>query len=503
MTAPGTRHRRPVRWLAAIALGVCLAASGHATSEHAPVGDAAANGHAAAEHVDPFSSILVELAVLISAALLGRWGAERIRQPAVLGELLIGVAIGNVGYWVGQPFFVMMMLGNAPPLFAEAWASGVALGDPAQQIFSPELLAPGGPAHGMLDILSGPAGSRLLFLYFAVWLFSNLGVILLLMMVGLESNVDEMLRVGGRALRVATTGVVAPFALGILASRWLAPGGAFAQHLFLGAALSATSVGITARVFRDLGRLHTAEAKVILGAAVIDDVLGLIVLAICSGVVVTGAIAFSQVLRITLASVMFFGVILAFGDRFVRRAIGVLAHVDRRNAKLLFPLAFTFVLAWLANQIGLATIVGAFAAGLVLDERQFGEPFEGDQRTVQSVVGPLEAVFAPVFFILMGLQVNLAAFARPRTLALAAALIVCAVAGKLVAGAVAGRRIDRLSIGIGMVPRGEVGLIFAGIGKALNVLDNALFSAVVMMVIVTTLMTPIALRWSLFRHGRG
>jgi Kef-type K+ transport system membrane component KefB len=176
-----------------------------------------------------------------------------------------------------------------------------------------------------------------------------------------------------------------------------------------------------------------------------------------------------------------------------------MAILDRSNVRLLFPLLLAFVMAWLANMVQLAPIVGAFAAGLVLNESQFAAYKE--DLSVQDWIRPLESVFSPIFFVLMGMQVNLEAFMRPQALMLGAALLLAATVGKLIAGIAAGRSADRLSVGVGMVPRGEVGLIFASVGRGLGVVGDVAFSAIVMMVIVTTLIAPPALRWSLYRRS--
>jgi Kef-type K+ transport system membrane component KefB len=300
---------------------------------------------------------------------------------------------------------------------------------------------------------------------------------------------------------VAVIGIVAPFALGYLTTSLLLPAAPIAVHLFVGATLSATSVGITARVFQDLRRLQSAEAKLILSAAVIDDVLGLIVLAVVAGVVATGGIHLGEIARITLLSAAFMATVIFLGDRIARRLARAFRRLEPTQTRLLFALTLAFLMGWLANLIGLATIVGAFAAGLIVSDTHFparegGHDASGE--TVHALVAPLEQIFAPVFFLLMGMQVNLSTFARPGTLGVAAGLTVAAVAGKVICGLAAGKT-DRLSVGLGMVPRGEVGLIFASVGKGLGVIDAGLFSAVVIMVMVTTMMTPIALKWSLGR----
>lgn len=435
--------------------------------------------------------MLLELALVAGFAAFGRWLAGLTRQPAVLGELLIGVLLGNLLYHLDFPLGVVVMhLNDVGKVMDVAREGAIPLGEAARQVLAP------GAAERVAALLSGPEVNRLLDMRSGLWIFSNLGVILLLFMVGLESSVAEMRQVGGRATSVAVVGVVAPFGLGLAATGWLMPGAGTPTHLFVAATLCATSVGITARVFRDMGRVQTPEARVILGAAVIDDVLGLVILAVVVGIVQTGAVEIPYVARISVLAAVFLGAMILFGERGVRSLAPLFESLDRHQGKLLFPLAVCFILSWAANQIGLAAIVGAFAAGLIIREEHFTTRSD---LTLEQLLRPLEAIFAPVFFVLMGMQVNLASFADPTTLWLALAFTVAAVLGKLVSGLVAGGDRDRLSVGIGMIPRGEVGLIFASVGKSLDVVDDAVFSAIVVMVMLTTLFTPVGLRWSLFR----
>ena len=455
--------------------------------------------HAGGGHVDPFSLVLIELALVVVVAMIGRWLAGLVAQPAVLGELLIGVLVGNVGYWLGRPFFVMVMhLGDAGLLFRAVWENGVSVSQAAQQIFTEAQMAEGGVGAQLVTIMTGASGVQNILMGTSIWMFSSLGVILLLFMVGLESSVSEMVRVGGRAAAVAVVGIVAPLGMGYLCSKWLLPELSTPAHLFLGATFCATSVGITARVFKDLGALQRSEAKIILGAAVIDDVLGLIILAVIVGIVATGEVIPSEIIRISLMSAIFLGAIMLLGERFARGAARVMGILDRSHNKLLFPLALAFALSWVANMIELATIVGAFAAGLILNDDQFD--YMEKESTIEELVAPLERIFAPVFFVLMGMQVNVASFLDTNTITLAIVFTVVAIVGKLVAGLPAGPGIRRIAVGIGMVPRGEVGLIFASIGRGLNVVDDAVFSALVVMIMATTLVTPPALKWALPRQ---
>jgi Kef-type K+ transport system membrane component KefB len=462
---------------------------------------AASGEHGGAGHVDPFAPVLLELAAIIVAAMIGRWAAAAVNQSPVLGELLIGVVVGNIGYWLGRPLFILVMhLGETQPLFAEIWTTGLPVREVAARVFSEAQLMPGGIGNEVVSILTGPGSSHLVTMTIALWMFSSLGVILLLFMVGLESTVHEMLAVGPRALWVGVIGIVAPLVLGFFATEAALPGIPTAVSLFMGATLSATSVGITARVFKDLNKLQTREAKIILGAAVIDDVLGLIILAIVVGIAASGGVQLGAVARIGLLSAIFLGGVIVLGEHMVRALIPAMRALDRRNLKLLFPLALASILSWLASKIELATIVGAFAAGLILNEEHFPKTDGEDGPTMEELIRPLEAMFAPLFFVLMGMQVNVATFGSMNTLGITLVLTVTAVGAKLIAGLPAGKDVDRLSVGIGMVPRGEVGLIFASVGKGLGVVDEGLFSAVVIMVIVTTLLAPLLLKWSLSRR---
>ncbi len=483
--------------LAIAALAICL---------FVPLSTLASSGQEGHQggHFDPFSFVLFELAMILAVAAFGRWAAEKLNQPAVLGELLLGVALGNIGYWLERPLFILAMnLDDVRNLLEQGWGVGQSLEEAARRVFSEAQMEAGQIGHRIMQVLGADDSTQLVIMIFGLWLFSNLGVILLLFMVGLESRVDELLRVGLRSTMVATVGVAAPFLLGIAVTTLLFPQAELSVHLFLAAILCATSVGITARVFKDLDRLQTPEAHIVLGAAVMDDILGLVVLAVVSGIVVSGDVQLWDILRITLFSLVFLSGVILMGERFVRGSVPFVSRVDRRRQKLLFPITLAFGMAWLSNQIGLAAIVGAFAAGLILNEEHFdGHEHPQASETIKGLIAPLEAIFAPVFFVLMGMQVNLSTFAEPQTLYLAAAFTAVGLLGKVVSGIPAGRTADRLSVGIGMIPRGEVGLIFASVGKGLGVVTDAVFSAVVIMVVVTTVITPVLLRWSLFRTPR-
>ena len=283
-------------------------------------------------------------------------------------------------------------------------------------------------------------------------------------------------------------------------------------HLFLGAMLAATSVGITARVLSDAGALGRSFARVILGAAVIDDVLGLLVLAVISGII-TGAssgtaLGASAIVGIVLKAFAFLVGALVVGSFLSPRLFRGALALRSKDVVLTLALSFCFLMSWLALRAGLAPIVGAFAAGLVLEDVHFEENVQKGNRDLHDSLTPLLALLVPVFFVRMGLLVDVRSFATPGVLVLAVALTAAAIAGKLACALVVPRALSPLTVALGMLPRGEVGLIFAGIGAALMldghpVIDAGAYAAAVFMVVVTTLATPPLLLWSMRRDERA
>ena len=406
---------------------------------------------AAAPHADTLAPVVLALAVILAAAKLGGDAAERIGQPAVLGELVVGVLVGNLSL-VGIDWFQFIA------------------------------------ANATIEVLA------------------QLGAVILLFEVGLESTVRDMLQVGVRSLMVAVLGVVTPWALGWWVGALLLPEHSVYVHAFLGAVLTATSVGITARVLKDLGRSQSPEARIILGAAVIDDVLGLVVLAAVAAIIATAdsgaALSYGALALVLGKALLFLFGALSLGVVLSPWLFSFASRLRGSGVLLATALVFCFTLAWLASAIGLAPIVGAYAAGLILEDLHYRD-FAKEERQLENLVRPISSFLVPVFFVLMGIRVDLTTLMRPEILGLAAALTVAAVLGKQACALGAlGARLDWLSIGIGMIPRGEVGLIFANIGLTLvvrgeRIIDAATYSAVVIMVMLTTLITPPALKWSL------
>ncbi|HET9711420.1 MAG TPA: cation:proton antiporter [Pyrinomonadaceae bacterium] len=415
-----------------------------------------AGGHG----LDP--GVLIGVAVMLVIAKIGGELFERIGQSAVLGELCAGILLGNL---------VIFGFSGAEPLKTNTTIAALA----------------------------------------------ELGVIILLFEVGLESDLREMIEVGWSSLLVAVLGVIAPFFLGWGVATYFLPEEHVLGHIFIGAVLCATSVGITARVFKDLKKLATREARIILGAAVIDDVLGLLILAIVAGAIKAagagGTLAIVDIAGIAFKSVAFLVGSIVVGHFLVPRMLRGAGRFESRGVLLTLAISFCLVLAWAAAKVGLAPIVGAFAAGLILDEVHYKPTGGRTERDLNDLLQPVSTVLVPIFFVLMGLKVDLRLFTRVDILGFAIVLTLAAIIGKQICAlGIVERGINRLAIGVGMIPRGEVGLIFAGIGATLMlpsvtgvsepVINSAVFGAVVIMVIITTLITPVALKWALGRKSR-
>ena len=444
-------------------------------------------------HNDPIAPVILGVTGILFFAILGRFGARALNQPSVLGELLVGIVVGNIGYFFGVELVVMLR--EVPAVFeiVDLALHGQALEESAAAVLSQPT------ATEIVAIIQGPNGGDLMQIAHAVDIFSRYGVIFLLFLVGLESNIEEMRTVGADSARVAVIGLVLPFFLGFLVTFLLMPEASLNTAMFVAATLGATSVGISARVLQELGKQNTHEGHIILGAAVIDDILGLITLAVVSGIIVSGGLVIGNVVMIVLLAALFLLGAVYLGPYLLRPAIKLLGRLDIVEAKMFTSFMFVMVLAWAANLAGLATIVGAFTAGLILHEGFFADLHTVRRSvTVKSLIMPLEVILVPIFFVLMGIQVKLETFLDSEVILLAAALLLAAMLGKILSGWGA-KRGNRLLIGLGMMPRGEVGLIFAAIGKTLGVMSDALFSAVVLMVIVTTLFAPPLIKLSATR----
>jgi Kef-type K+ transport system membrane component KefB len=490
----------PILFACLLLLGIAAAHPAFAGGANVATAPSLPASHSTSNQ-DAFGFILLELTLLIGMVIAARWLSDRLKQPAVLGELVIGVVLGNIGYWLGLPFFSFVMdYGIASPLFEQVWRSGASVVDAASHVFGPKDLVPGGKGYEVVHLMTGVNGLTNVNIGVSLWLFSSLGIVLLLFNVGLETGLAQLRQVGTKASLVAVVGVIATFVLGLFVASWLLGDYPSTARVFLAATLCATSIGISTRVFKDLGKQDTPEGRIVLGACVINDLLGLILLAVCIDLVLQGHIAYGATTWIVFLSSAFLGAVVILGDRFGNRVSGLLNALKTNETRFLLPLAFAFSMGWFASQIGLSGTVGGFAAGLVLSD-------ESLRTRMKELLMPLVSIFTPVFFLLIGMQVNLSTFLSWETPALTVALLLVAVGGKLLAGLSAGRGVDRLSVGIGMLPRGEVALIFAGIGKALGVIDGDAYAALIVVIITMAFAATVALRWSFDRaipvHGEA
>jgi len=421
-------------------------------------GETAGGGEGSGHGSNEVAEVLLGLIVILLAAKLGGDILERFKQPAVLGELIMGMVLGNLAL-VGVDTF---------------------------EIFKHSVT---------LEVLA------------------EIGVIILLFEVGLESSLKEMMSVGLASFMVATFGVIAPFILGWGVAIWFLPEASTYVHIFIGATLTATSVGITARVLKDIGKIRTREAKIILGAAVIDDIMGLVILAVVVGIINAaetggGGISSGQVLLIVVKAVGFVVGAIVIGNFLSPKMFKAVSKLKVDGILLSISLMVCFLLAYLADMIGLAPIVGAFAAGLILEEVHYKDFTDRGERHIEELVRPIGIFLIPIFFVRMGMMVDLSTFGHVQILAFAGIMTFAAIIGKQVCSlAIFDKTINRIAIGLGMIPRGEVGLIFAGIGAKLtldgvSVVSTGTYSAVVIMVIVTTLVTPPLLKFSLLRGDK-
>ena len=450
-------------------------------------------------HGDPIAPVILGVTTILAFAIIGRVGARKLGQPTVLGELLMGILLGNIAWYFR--FDLITVLREGPRVFeiVNSSLTGANINDVATAIFGPDKGAE------LVAIITGKKGGEVIQVAHAVDVFSRYGVIFLLFMVGLETNLGEMKRVGADSIRVAVLGVVMPVTLGFACVQLMRPDIALNSAMFIAATLAATSIGITAQVLKELGRSHSREGRIILGAAIGDDVLGLIILAVVSGIVVSGSVDVAELSVVVLLSSLFLILAFVLGPTVVRWLAKVMNRLDIVEAKMFTSYLFVMVLAWMANLVGLATIVGAFAAGIILHDGIFKEHQDAEKDkafTVRELIQPLEVILVPIFFILMGMQVKIESFLSWPVLTLAGGLLLAAVAGKIFSGIGCKPPSDKWIVGIGMLPRGEVGLVFAAIGRSLDVIDDSIFAAIVLMIFVTTLAAPPLLKIAIARQSR-
>jgi Kef-type K+ transport system membrane component KefB len=428
------------------------------------------------------AGVLLSLVVIYLASKLGGELSYKFGFPTVLGELLCGVLVGV------SAFRLIVFASSSDPS-------------------SSSLIMTFLQATNGLSLEATPATFKAIGKTLSI--LSELGAIILLFEIGIESNLSELLKVGVQSTSVAVTGIVAPFVLGTFGLIFLFQVPAI-PAIFAGAALTATSIGITSKVLSELGKLNSKEGQIILGAAILDDILGIIVLAVVASLAKTGKIDIASIILLIVAAAFFLVGAIALGRFFNRAFIKAISAIKTRGGVIISAMIFALSMAYIGAAIHLEAILGAFAAGLVLEE---SDP----RKELEVLLKPIADIFVPIFFVSVGAKTDLSALnpmipSNREGLAIAAFLVVVAIVGKVVAGFAVSKKTtfgktvpgksptNRLAIGVGMIPRGEVGLVFAGIGAASGALSPALNTALVMMVIVTTFLAP-PLLGVVFPHG--
>ncbi len=412
------------------------------------------------------AGVLLSLVVIYLASKVGGEIAKSLDLPPVLGELIGGVVIGVSALRLVVFPETGATAADSQIMTVLQWVGGLAPAD------IPAIFA------SQSEVLS---------------VLAELGVIILLFEIGLESDLRELQKVGYQATIVAVVGVAAPFGVGTAGAMLLFHVPAI-PAIFAGAALTATSIGITSKVLSELGQLKSREGQIIVGAAVIDDVLGIIVLAVVASLAKTGEIDVLNVIYLIVSATAFLLGAIFLGKFFNTSFVAIANRLQTRGNLVIPALIFAFVMSFLGNVIHLEAILGAFAAGLVLDETD-------TRKELDEQIKPIADILVPIFFVTVGAKADLSVLnpAIPTNregLVIASFLILIAIVGKIVTGWVVWGDwpVNRLAIGIGMIPRGEVGLVFAGIGSASGVLSKPLEAAIIMMVILTTFLAPPGLR---------
>jgi Kef-type K+ transport system membrane component KefB len=411
------------------------------------------------------AGVLLSLITVYLAAKIGGEVCARINLPPVLGELIGGVIVG-----VSALHLIVF-----PEGAGETGSILMRLVESTSDLGS----------EGLLTVFRGESE--------VVSVLAELGVIILLFEIGLESDLKELIRVGPQAAVVAVIGVVFPFALGtagLIALFNIAT----IPAVFAGAALTATSIGITAKVLAELQKLSSKEGQIIIGAAVLDDVLGIIVLAVVASLAKTGEIQIQNVVILIVSAAAFLVGAIFIGRLLSPLFVGLVNRMKTRGELIISSLVFAFLLSYVAATIQLEAILGAFAAGLILAETP-------KHKELEEQIVPISDMLVPVFFVTVGARTDVSVLnpldpANREGLIIASFLVIVAIIGKIVTGfAVFGQDgINKLAIGIGMIPRGEVGLVFAGVGSASGVLSESLEAAIIVMVILTTFVAPPLLR---------
>lgn len=449
---------------------------------------------------DPVAPTFEAFGIVLMATLIGRFAARKLNVSLVLGEVLMGIIIGTFLSALGGPGVAVIRHQNTIQKIIQNIDNNVALDKAVSTTLSESSLSQK-DQRVLSETFEAGNAEQYIRLARVMFLFSSFGMALLLFTVGLQSNILEIIRLGPRSIIIAVTGISLSGMLGYFLTIFLFPGADPRLPLFIGGALCSSSTGMTARVFKEMNKLEAPEAKIVMSAAVFDDILGLVLLAILSGVVAAGEIQFGPMAMILFKAIAFLLAVVLVGLYVMPWIVRPIEELDPQNIRLLFPMILLLMMCWLADYIGLAMTIGAFAAGLMITEKLFSST-DDHHQTVEKLIAPIEGIFVPVFFVLMGLQVDITLFADFKVIGIGLLITFVAVLGKIGAGIFLPKAVNKLVVGLGMVPRGEVALIFMSIGKSVGVINAQMYAVIVMVILLTISITPPILRLAFKRSDR-
>ncbi len=439
--------------------------------------------------LDPFSFILLEFGLIVILALVGHIFSRHFHLPNVLGELLIGIVAGNLLYWLdwSPVFYMLMHLSDANEIFTSIWTSNLSVADTVAYYYAPDQPETMEFANRLVKVFTTNESPSIILLGVALWIFSNIGVFLLLFKLGLETKTEEIIEAAEPlAFLVSATGTLVSFFLGLFVSIWLLPEASASTHIFIAATLCTTSAAITSGMFLSINKHQSREAKLVVHAAFLDDIFGMFFLSFIANIVLGETLDIFGVVWLFFYSAFFFVGIIFLGKLVVKH-IPRYYSFDKSHTRLLVPIVVMVLVSWLADTFNVGVISGAFMSGMILNNIQ-------DKRnSIKDLIEQLEKIFAPIFFVFVGMQVNLQLFVKPEVLWLTLGLLFAAILGKLAAGYVSKQGINQLAVGVGMIPRGEAVLIFISIGKLLGIIDDTVFTVITMVVMTTNFITPWAI----------
>ncbi|MFA5923853.1 MAG: cation:proton antiporter [Methylococcaceae bacterium] len=439
--------------------------------------------------INPFSFILLEFGLIIILGVGGHILSRHYHMPQVLGELLIGIIAGNILYWLdwSPVFYMLMHMSDASEIFKSIWTSNLSVADTVNKLYLPDQPETREFVKRLSAVFTSNKSPALVLLGVALWIFSHFGVFLLLFKLGLKTKTEEIINAAEPlAFLVFATGTIVPFFLGLAASLWLLPEATAAVHVFIAAALCTTSSAITTGMFTYLNKHQSREAKLVINAAFLDDIFGMFFLSYIANIVLGETLNISEILTLFFYSAFIFVGIIVLGKSLVKY-IPRFYNFDESHIRILIPLTVVVLVSWLADFFDIGVISGAFMAGMILNN------LEDKRGLIKDLIVLLEKIFAPIFFVFVGMQVNLKQFVKPEIIWLTIVLLIAAVLGKAAAGFVTKQNINRFAIGLGMIPRGESALIFISIGKILGIINDAIFSVITVIVLATNFIAPWAI----------